>query len=268
MNILEKKANINFLYKFIKLIRFKEEPIQLLGSAGLASQKYYSDFDFFSPISGKYSINNIKNTIINIITKADKDNDVYFIELKVEYKDGSKDKYFTIEEVHNMKLRNNIDFIKVDYIINIDNIFYELSIIYKFVIDFDNNKLIESTTDDMNQLLEEGNYYKALKRLFNIIKLSSEDEYIPELVPLSKFFNSDIGALYKLNSNLKTIKLLLENYNDDMTMKRININIKDIYKQMPKKLRSLKNIDEIIKYNDKIINDKAKVIFNSYLLEN
>ena len=73
---------------------------------------------------------------------------------------------------------------------------------------------------------------------------------------MSKFFNSEWGKLYAETANLKAIKLLLENYDDEETIKRALLNLKDL-KIEP----NLNKIDSIIKsYEDKYNKEAKKVL--------
>jgi hypothetical protein len=53
-----------------------------------------------------------------------------------------------------------------------------------------------------------GNYFKAAKRLFSIARLKNNE---PLIKKLSDMFNSDLGRLYSIISDAKTIIYLLEN---------------------------------------------------------
>jgi hypothetical protein len=266
MDISERRYIPQSIYTFIKSLKFNSYPVLLLGTAGLASQKYYSDFDLFTQITKKDKSDNVYNKIMKIINKMDSFNDAYFIELKLQTKKGDKLKYNHIEEINKDEFKKyfeDIDFIKLDYVIRIGNQFIELYIIYSFNI---TNKSAEelhqeyiiSVSNDVKQLKKEGNYFKALKRIFAIYnskrmknKLENTDNYIN----LSKFFNSDYGKLYAETANLKAIKLLLENYDDEETIKRALLNLKDI-KVDP----NLDKIDTLIKLNERKYNSKAKQV--------
>jgi hypothetical protein len=75
---------------------------------------------------------------------------------------------------------------------------------------------------------------------------------------LSKFFNSEFGQKYKVVSNLKAIKLLLEHYKSPYLKKQCVINLKDLNIKPP----NLNNIDQIIDKIDNEINTKAKEYLN------
>lgn len=264
MDISQKRNIPQYLYTFIKTLKYNSNPILLLGTAGLESQQYYSDFDLFSKVSNKESPDKIYNRIMKIIHKMDSFNDTYFIELKLETS-KSKKKFHTIEEINKVdfeKFHKDLDFIKLDYVIRVNNKFIELSIIYSFKKKLDDDdELFKSISNDINELKKEGNYFKSLKRIFGIYnnkrvknKLKNTTKYIY----LSKFFNSEYGKLYADTANLKAIKLLLDHYDDKETIKRVLLNLKELEVEP-----DLKQIDDIIRENEQEYNSKAKVILSN-----
>ena len=264
MDISTRREIPQSIYNFIKVLKYDSEPILLLGTAGLASQQYYSDFDLFTQIEKKQTNEQAFNRMQKIINKMDSFNDAYFIEFKIQTQKGDKEKFNTIEEINRNKfdkLYKDIDFIKLDYVIRISNKFIELSIIYSFNPKIlTDEEFLKNISDDVTEQKKEGNYFKALKRIFAIYnnkrikdKLEKTDKYIY----LSKFFNSEWGKLYSETANLKAIKLLLENYDDEETIKRVLLNLKEIGVKP-----DLKKIDNIIAKNEKKYNSKAKEVLS------
>ena len=102
----------------------------------------------------------------------------------------------------------------------------ELSIIYEFYDKkLDKNEYIKSIEDDIKELIKEGNYYKVLKRLFNLYRIEGD---IKKLIFLSDIFNSDLGEIYQKISNLEAIEKILEFYKDKLDLKRVKVNLKEI----------------------------------------
>ena len=66
---------------------------------------------------------------------------------------------------------------------------------------------------------------------------------------LTSLFNSNLGKIYEINSNLKTILLLKTMYDDPLTMKRIDINLKFL------KIDPNDDLNKIIKENDAVLNN-------------
>jgi len=260
MDILEGKDKIQLrdLYNLFQHFQYDNYKVNLVGSSSLKSQYYFSDYDFNSSITRKQKPIEIKEKIEDIVKTINEDENNYFIEMKIEYTDEkSKLKIFEsndIEKIEEEKYKN-INIIKLDYIVKFDYEFVEVSMIYNF----SNSKVskLKMTNlykDEIIELKKEGNYFKVLKRVFSIVKIKNKDKN--QLVELTKFFNGNFGKMYKIISNLKTIKNLLDNYNNKKIIKQVinNLKIYNIY-----------NIEEINKYINKyskIINKEAKIIYN------
>lgn len=272
MEISQKKNIPQSIYNLIKILKYEPYNINIKGTASLASQQYYSDLDLYSNILEKESSDIAYKKFYDIIKKSESFNDMYFIEFKIQNKKGDKLKYNNLDEFNKKdfdKFYKDIDFVKLDYVIRIGNKFIELSINYFFIkddkeIEIDNessfNEIITSLDNDMKDQIKEGNYFKALKRIFSVYnikfikdKLENSENYIF----LSKFFNSQYGKLYAETGNLKAVKLLLEHYDDEETIKRALLNLKDL-KVEP----NLDKIDSLIKQNEIKYNKEAKKVLS------
>jgi hypothetical protein len=104
--------------------------------------------------------------------------------------------------------------IKIDLIANILDRFTEFSMIYDVFIKgkriaAEPPPLVESLVEDMIYY-ENSNPFKALKRLFSILKASKNYELLEKLVPI---LNSDLGRLYQIIGDLKTLQTLLGSLN-------------------------------------------------------
>jgi hypothetical protein len=249
MDVIQEKRKINsYINDIVKKLKFKNYKINLAGSASLQSQRYFSDYDFNTNILRKYKPITIYNEFLKII--SNNDDLLYFLELKIEYLDGTKTKIYDPSIYKIIKnMFKNINYVKIDYVLWFDYHFKELSIIYTFTkTEFD----VKDIETDYKELIKEGNYYKALKRLFSIYKITNNKA---EAVKLTKFFNSKYGKLYELNSNLKTILLIKDNtrIKDLYDIKqKIDINLKFL------KLDPSIDIQKEINKNDIILNAEAK----------
>ena len=116
-----------------------------------------------------------------------------------------------------------MDFIKLDLVLYIDYRFIEVSCIYKFSSHFPDE--VRSLHDDIKEYLKEHNYFKALKRIFN---LAAIDDNFEMLFKLINFFNSGTGYQYTIYSNLEAIEKLQHFYNDKITIERIKNNLKTL----------------------------------------
>jgi hypothetical protein len=143
-----------------------------------------------------------------------------------------------------------VKFVKLDYIVFLDYVFKEVSIMYIFKNKKESDTdMIQTLRNDYDDLMAKGENFKALKRLFSIYKI--EKDYT-NLKTLTSLFNSNIGKIYEMNSNLKTIQLLKtidQQDNDDLTQKRIHSNLKFL------KIDPDDDLNKIIKANDKILNN-------------
>ena len=243
MNILERRKLKTELYDIIKNLEIFETKLKLAGSASLRSMMYYSDYDFNCKIRVRKQTP-IYNEFKRILSFSN--DKLYFIEFKIEYIDGTKIK---LQNANDIKLNmfKNISFIKIDYIVFLDFIFKEVSIMYIFKEnEMDTDDMIKKLTDDYSELIDNGENFKAMKRAFSIYKIQKD---YPNMKKLTSLFNSNLGKIYVINSNLKTILLLKTMYDDPLTMKRIDINLKFL------KIDPNDDLNKIIKENDKVLNN-------------
>jgi hypothetical protein len=167
---------------------------------------------------------------------------MYFIELKIQYNDDSKTKIHDVSKLRKSMFKD-IKYVKIDYVLWMDYHFKEVSIMYIFR---RTKYSVDDIQADYDELIKEGNYYKALKRLFSISRMTKDKK---QGVKLSHFFNST--KLYSINSNLKAIQLMKQSYDTKDVQKKIEINLKLL------KIPHNENIDELIKSNDEILNKSA-----------
>ena len=247
MNILERRKLKTDLYDIAKNLEIFETKLKLAGSASLMSQRYYSDYDFNCNIK-KQKQTSIFNEFKKILSYVN--DKLYFIEIKIEYDDGTKLKITNILMIR-LRMFKKVKFVKLDYIVFLDYVFKEVSIMYIFKNKKESDTdMIKTLRNDYNDLMVKGEHFKALKRLFSIYKI--EKDYT-NLKTLTSLFNSNIGKIYEMNSNLKTIQLLKtidqQDNDDDLTQKRIHSNLKFL------KIDPDDDLNKIIKANDKILNN-------------
>ena len=189
--------------------------------------------------------------------------DIWFVELKIQNKDGSKEKFFpaditplNCDKVD--KAIKTIDYIKIDAVIFIraTSKLTELSIIYAFQDVPPDEVLIQTISEDYKHYKSIGNIYKSLKRLFSVYRLEGDKE---NMVKLSSLFNSEAGKLYSLSSNLKAVKLILENDVSGKNLgEKVRVNLQDVSNTIGRPLRTENEIDKAIKALDSDINKRAK----------
>jgi hypothetical protein len=72
---------------------------------------------------------------------------------------------------------------------------------------YNKEKVIKELTNDYKELVNDGNYFKSLKRMYSIIILNDDKD--ARLNILVDYFNQPIGLLYRCKSDLETINIIL-----------------------------------------------------------
>ena len=92
MDIAEQKKTLECgeICRYVDALKWSPFPLELLGSGGLKSQQYPSDYDLFTQIGGRdrgaddeYLYKRLKR----ILTEGMKDSFMFFIEIKIQNKD-------------------------------------------------------------------------------------------------------------------------------------------------------------------------------------
>lgn len=186
----------------------------LVGSASYKNILYTSDFDLTETLSTNDGLNLIYKSFLKIFSDAETDQDYYIIDfkcgetinkdpirwnfknLKKGYQiiDGIKYNFLDCLKMNAM--------IKIDLVLILNGIFQEVSDVYVFNNNQKSKKdVIKNLSLDMVELKKEGNYFKALKRLFSIELLNDKVNK-----PLLDLFNSDYGRFYCLINKLILIQ--------------------------------------------------------------
>jgi len=208
---------IRRLYKALEPPR---ATLQLKGSASLASQRYFSDYDFYCSVPYPPTLR-----WINAIRKKLKDLPfVYPIEVKIETEDGTKHRFYTSEVIP--KLPKDPKLIKIDLVVNINFIFTEVSCIYSFTNQpLTAEEYIAELENEIEALKSEGKFYKVLKRLFSIFRIKNDTD---KMVALTRYFNSPTGLDYQRVANYDALKLVSEHYSDPELDQRVASNLKSL----------------------------------------
>jgi len=269
MDITEKKKLGQELHIFTRALKWGDNTIELLGTGSQAVQKYPSDFDFFSSIKGEKDPKKMFAELERILRRAQATDEMTFIELKVQRKDGAKKKFYEawfseqqfIEAVGDPA---GLDFIKIDYVVFVRETseLTELSIIYSFSGMPPIPDLVSKIKDDYQHYRDDGKVYKSLKRMYSIYRLKGQKE---KLVELSQLFNSSTGAKYKASSNLKAIQLLAEHRPDDRDLeKKIRVNLDDLGNQLGVKINTLSQVKSLSAKLDKEIEAETREWLKSH----
>jgi hypothetical protein len=211
------------LLPFFKAVSFGNRKPSVIGSFSLESQRNAGDIDLDVYIEGKIDYDFVQKELLKIIKNIDDNQKMFFIELKIQYKDGKKIK-FGADKIDNIKIPtqnfSNIEYMKIDCVIYYDGHFKEMSINYW--LNPNKHDIVKEIQKDIDEQLKEKNYYKVVKRLFSIAKVQNDK---PRGKLITDFLNNYIGGEYKQLSNLKAIKLLLENYDDPLIRQMIRANL-------------------------------------------
>jgi len=259
--LLEKKYPQSDIEKTYRLLKFNNEPLELVGTGGIKSQLYPADFDFVSKVKF-LKTKEIYNEFKRILDSIQLQNNLYFIEFKFHNNDDTKFKIYTIEdftlkEFYKHFKPSKIKYCKIDLIININNTndFKEVSCIYFFVkknnIDITKKNYLLDLEEDFKELKKEGKFYKSLKRLFMIYKLNNDLKKINEL---TKFFNSDIGKLYQLKNKLEATLILLDKFKENEPIKK---RVRMFLRNNNLKGLDIKDIPNLLVDYNKVINKEG-----------
>lgn len=253
MDIDEKRNTLECgeICRYVEALEWKPFPLELLGTGGLKSQQYPSDYDLFTQIGGRdrgaddeYLYKRLKR----ILTEGMKDSFMFFVELKIQNRDGSKKKFYepTFSYGQFEDAVKTLDYIKLDYVVWVEDFgkLQELSVVYSFGDAPSNSELIKDIKADYEKYKKEGYKYKALKRLFSIARLTGNKGL---MVVLSTLFNSHTGQLYSLLSNLQAILLLLERRPvEDDVGRFISVNLKDIEHRIGSQIEGMPDLQKEI----------------------
>jgi hypothetical protein len=268
MDITETKEGIDQdIRTWTNALKFNNSPIVQLGTSSFKAQRYFSDYDLLSPVNNRditpeKSCKEINKILSNLKTLQD----IWFVEFKIQNKDGSKEKFYEpdIDCGKFVKAVKDLDYLKFDFVVFIRQTqkLTELSIIYSFSDLPPNEDLIRTIKADYDFYRKEGNIYKSLKRAFSIYRLEGKKE---KMVELTDLFNSKTGLTYSISSNLKAIKLILEGgVSGGDIGKKVAVNLQDISNDLDTPLTTEKQIDKAIKDLDKLITAQTKEWLKSH----
>jgi len=275
----------------------------IVGSASFDEFLYASDFDLFEYKEFKdtdevYQL--IYEKFRDKFNKAYTQKDIYITDFKCGVLPGDvpirwnredmnngykyiEDRKYTFVECLQMKSR-----IKLDIIANIDNEYKEFSEIYFITIgnkpenfsqeEMIKTNLITALKREVNAKAKNGNYFKALKRLFSWFKNIGKEKYKQELADLLIFFNSGVGKLASYQNSIEIIIQVLNNTFKKVREKQLIRNLKKLREFVPDFLK--KKVDivigmksnaervEFLKEMNNLINDKVQQQSKMFIKEN
>jgi hypothetical protein len=142
-------------------------------------------------------------------------------------------------------------------IINIENHFKEMSCNYIFA-----NTPVDLSTlllKDAKHYFDDGNYYKALKRLLVATKYKKPVNR-KLIVAITELFNSEVGRLYLVKNEIDACIIFLNKYSSRLDIKAVksflsNIGMRDL---------SVDKLEAISKSYGDLINKEALKFFKEY----
>lgn len=204
-----------------------ESKVNVVGSASIKRSIYYSDYDLFESVSGKSErtiYNHFKN-VFEVIKRAD---NVIITDFKCGELNGTPLRW-TYEEMKNdnnkgvsfAEALRHKSMIKMDIIALVSGRFIEITEVYNIFIDGEANmspsfdEIVSNILKEYNDEVRDGNYMKALKRMFSLLKLKNEEPQKQDL--LLQYFNSPDGLIYRCKSDLETMLLVLDSPKFNLT---------------------------------------------------
>jgi len=206
---------------------------KMIGSSVLKARRYAGDFDINEDIGSDY--NQIAKRFKDIFRHGKQDDDVFITDFKCGVDANGRALRWTYGEVMKGK-KNGILFIdalrqkelvKLDTIFIIDNKINEITNNYLFRDSLPTSSDIKlSLQNEIREKIKAGEYFKAIKRIFSLNSLfrnKSKDQD-----KLINYFNSDVGLLNKVRSDIDLLVVLIENKFKPVELELIRKNIQMI----------------------------------------
>jgi len=251
-----------YLYSVLK---YKNNIPKIVGTSSLLNQNYPADIDLLCPIDIKpMGFNEVQRQFKTIFNRI-KNNNLFFIEFKLQNIDkDDKFKFYKLEDVGGSFFKDHYDsdkinLCKIDLLQFNNGIFQEVSCIYFFNKIDDNNFLegyINELLVDQKEKYDEGKYYKSLKRFMVASKLQDPPNINP-IIGITNFFNSKVGEIYQKTNYLMACQIYIEKFGIDARVRMFlnNIGLKGLN---PKK------ISDIIKDYENLYNSEALKFYKHF----
>jgi hypothetical protein len=243
------------------------------GSSDIEKLIHYGDIDLLE-IAKKQSDKNILEHFKHVFEEIKKFPRVVITDFKCGKKNGAALRWTYDDLVKGEK--KGVSFfdalkmestIKLDVVANLDR-FLEITTVYDFgdnYVEITDDEFIKDLVNDYEKQIKSGNFYKAIKRMFLIMKIT--DKKNSKLIDFINYFNEPYALLYRLKSDLETTLLVV----DEPKFKLIDIknnldNIKESLSSFPLenkmidiKKKKKKEIGILIQSQITIVNDALNV---------
>ena len=205
----------------------------IVGSFSTQGIYFPSDVDLNENIKIKSQKDIIStNKKLQKVFKYINDNkNIFFTDFKIGVDENNESLHWTFDEIMKGK-KNNKHFneslldgtVKLDIIYRLNfGDFVEISMIYQ--INPKKLDLVNDLKNDIKEYLKIGRSYKALKRCFSLYTIQNNHK---KLYILMKLFNTDIGLVAKVISEITIYIQLLELYSNRISIKEIDFSIQEL----------------------------------------
>lgn len=239
----------------------------IVGSASVKKIYYNSDIDL-NEIDEFKSFKTVYEKFKHIFQVCKQNKDIFITDFKCGVDNNKEPIRWSYDDVmkgyHNNKSFEDClkdkSMIKLDVVVLLNGIFVEITEVYFLKIgnytnydknELDSTKIKVKLQKELKELIDNGMYFKALKRIFSILQMQDKNKTLQN--KLITFFNSETGILYKANADLLVLINVIEN-----TFRKPNIN-------------DIKNNLQIIKQNLSIQTETHKncsIILNDICKQN
>jgi hypothetical protein len=123
MDVIAKRYPPTIISPYVNILKYKNSPLELLGTGGNESQNYPSDIDLFSKIVTNETAKSSYNEFSNMLDEIEEREDMFFVEFKVQQKNGDKVKFMKIKDIrdkqyeYNKYFNEDIDYCKFDFVL-------------------------------------------------------------------------------------------------------------------------------------------------------
>ena len=219
----------------IAMLMSVESKVNMVGSASIKKAIYYGDYDLFERVEG-HSKSSVYAHFKSLFYHVNKLPKIVITDFKIGDKRWSYDDIMS-KEKEGMSFDDALNvkgIIKLDIIALINSRFYEITEVYQMCfngkcnMDYKKDEIIKDLVDEYKLKTNEGNYMKALKKMYSIIKIKNIND--PKLDVLLNYFNSPIGLLYRNKSELETLLIVLDN--DKFTLDDVRMSLESIKEQV------------------------------------
>ena len=248
------------------------------GSSDIEKIINYGDVDLLD-IAKKKQPKDILVHFLGVFEEVDKLSDVVITDFKCGKKKGTALRW-TRNDLKSGS-NNGVSFddalkmestIKLDVVANLNDRFLEITTVYDFgdnYVEISDKAFIDDIVSDYRKQIKTKNYFKALKRIFLIMKVTDKKNKL--LIKFIEYFNTPIGLLYRLKSDLETTLLVIDHFNitdiktnlDNIKESLSSFKIKNLMIDI--KTKTKKQISVLITNQIKIVNDELNADVKKFM---